>query len=82
MCSAGGLSGLLGATKRRILSFADRPPSVEVVGAPFEAGTAEGIAGDVDNSEVKKGDIICLEHQSVIEIAADFDSLVGFWSLS
>ena len=42
-----------------MLSFADRPPSVEAVGAPFEAGTAEGIARDVDNSEVKKrGDII------------------------
>ena len=54
MCSAGGLSGLLGAAKRRMLSFADRPPSVEVVGALFVAGTAEGIARDVDNSQGKK----------------------------
>jgi len=38
-----GLSGLLGAAKRRMLSFADRPPSVEVVGAPFAAGTAEAL---------------------------------------
>ena len=58
MCSAGGLSGLLGAAKRRMLSFADRPPSVEVVGAPFAAGTAEGIARDVDSSRGKRGDII------------------------
>jgi len=38
-----------------MLSFADRPPSVEVVGALFVAGTAEGIARDVvDNSRGKK----------------------------
>lgn len=30
MCAAGGLMGRLGAAKRRMLSLAERPPSVEV----------------------------------------------------
>ena len=55
MCSARGLSGLLGATKRRMLSFADAPilsfelplmPFVEVLavmGVPLVDGVAEGM---------------------------------------
>ena len=54
MCSARGLNGRLGATKRRMLSFAEGPPpvllfplviGVEEVpfGVPFVRGTAEGI---------------------------------------
>lgn len=54
MCSACGLNGRLGATKRRILSFAEGPPPVLLLplvigaeavpfGVPFVMGTAEGI---------------------------------------
>ncbi len=63
MCSARGLRGLLGATKRRILSFADPPvlafelplvPFVEGVevlaamGVPLVVGVAEGMIFDLE----------------------------------
>lgn len=63
MCSARGLSGLLGATKRRMLSFAEPPvlafelplvPFVEgiemlaAMGVPLVAGVAEGMLFDLE----------------------------------
>ncbi len=53
VCSARGLSGLLGAANRRMLSLAERPPStpfvtgieavVEELGGAPVTGTAEGM---------------------------------------
>lgn len=46
MCEGGGVSARLGASKRRMLSLADRPSEVEVaawLGAEPLTGAAEGI---------------------------------------
>ena len=46
MCEGGGVSARLGASKRRMLSLADRPSLVEVpawLGAEPLTGAAEGI---------------------------------------
>ena len=50
MCEGGGVSARLGASKRRMLSLADRPSLVEVpawLGAEPLTGAAEGIVAGV-----------------------------------
>lgn len=57
MWSAGGLRGLLGAVKRRMLSLADRPSAFAAPLLPLETGAAEGIVEVGDELLSKNGAI-------------------------